>query len=358
MIGRKNWVQKLLYKQKSPNQPNQIQIIIERGDPLFAQKERPVQVIRKSKHVLLVTARTSIFDANANHFRTGRPVVCSERAPHSSDHDTSQTRLSRDSKHINFEDVNHYRTGRPVVCSQRAHQTRSSRDCKSIDLDEETDHYRTGRPVVCSQQEGSMSEEVDIDFRISGLPHSVVKQIESSRVRDLIKKIENHPHRQDLQFDLRQNKAYNPFSERSKKMIKDIGNVELFDLCETNPKTQCTECLLYWSEGIVYCTCGHLLRESAASRGTIQWTLDLLSIPTYVIKKGRRHGNRHGKTKEQRDHFVAHNLRRRCRKRGFEGIHDRFLKMKDFVNLNSNMIELKKSVSRWTRSRKKNSPIM
>ena len=125
-----------------------------------------------------------------------------------------------------------------------------------------------------------MSDEVDIDFRISGLPHSVVKQVESFRVRELIKKIENHPHRQDLQFDLRQNKAYNPFSEKSKKMIQDMGNVELFKLCETNPKTQCTECLLYWSEGIVYSTCGHLLRDSAASRGTIQWTLDLLSIPS------------------------------------------------------------------------------
>ena len=113
-------------------------------------------------------------------------------------------------------------------------------------------------------------------------------------------------------------------------MIKDMGNVKLFELCETNPKTQCTECLLYWSEGIVYCTCGHLLRESAASRGTIQWTLDLLSIPTYVIKKGRPHGNRHGKTKEQRDHFVAHKLRRTCLRRGFEGIHDRFLKDERF----------------------------
>ena len=171
-----------------------------------------------------------------------------------------------------------------------------------------------------------MSDEVDIDFRISGLPHSVVRQVESSRVRELIKKIGNHPHRQDLQFDLRQNKAYNPFSEKSKKMIKDVGNVELFELCETNPKTQCTECLLHWRECIVYCTCGHLLRESAASGGAIQWTLDLLSIPNYVIKKGRPRGNRHGKTEEQRDHFIAHNLKRRCRKRGFEGIHDRFLK--------------------------------
>ena len=122
-------------------------------------------------------------------------------------------------------------------------------------------HDRTGRPVVCSQQEGSpsMFNEVDIDFRISGLPHSVVKQADSSRVRQLIKKIEKHPHRQDLQFDLRQNEAYNQFSEKSKKKIKDMGNVELFELCETNPKTQGKECLLYWNLGIVYCTCGDLL---------------------------------------------------------------------------------------------------
>ena len=52
-------------------------------------------------------------------------------------------------------------------------------------------------------------------------------------------------------------------------MIKDMGNVELFDLCETIPKVQCSECLHHWSRGIVYCPCGHLLRESEANRGEI-----------------------------------------------------------------------------------------
>ena len=97
-------------------------------------------------------------------------------------------------------------------------------------------HDRTGRPVVIGQPTGSSTqfEEVDIDFRVSGLPHAVVKQAENSRVRELVKKIENHPHRQALQDDLQQNNAYNRFSEKSKKMIKDMGNVELFELCETN----------------------------------------------------------------------------------------------------------------------------
>ena len=56
----------------------------------------------------------------------------------------------------------------------------------------------------------------------------------------------------------------------------------------------------------------------------------LLSIPNYVIKKGRPHGHRHGKTQEQTDYHVAHNLRKRCIKRHFEGIHDRFLKDAEF----------------------------
>ena len=104
------------------------------------------------------------------------------------------------------------------------------------------------RPVLCRESKGSTStfNEVNIDFRISGLPHSVVKQAENSRVRELVKKIENHPHRQDLQADLQQNNACNPFSDKSKATIPEMGNVELFELCETNPKVQCKECLLYW----------------------------------------------------------------------------------------------------------------
>ena len=49
-----------------------------------------------------------------------------------------------------------------------------------------------------------------------------------------------------------------------------------------------------------------------------------LSIPNCVIKKGRPHGARHGKTDAQKEHFVAHNARKRCIKKNYDGIHDRF----------------------------------
>ena len=82
-------------------------------------------------------------------------------------------------------------------------------------------------------------EEIDIDFRVSGSPHAVVEQAENFRVRELVKKIESHPHRRALQADLKQHNTCNPFSEESKVMIRDMGNVELFELCETIPKVQC-----------------------------------------------------------------------------------------------------------------------
>ena len=74
-------------------------------------------------------------------------------------------------------------------------------------------------------------------------------------------------------------------------MIRDVGNIELCELLETEPKTQCTVCLSYWNIGILYCTCGHFLhKERGANHQFINYTMDLLSVPEYVIKKGRPHG--------------------------------------------------------------------
>ena len=119
---------------------------------------------------------------------------------------------------------------------------------KDTDKNVDADHDRTVRPVVCSKPVGLSSTQRSTRWTLTSEYldcHSVVKQAENSRVRELVKKIENHPHRQDLQADLQQNNAHNPFSEKSKKMIKDMGNVELFDSCETLPSVQGKECMCF-----------------------------------------------------------------------------------------------------------------
>ena len=73
-----------------------------------------------------------------------------------------------------------------------------------------------------------MVNEADMDFRIPGLPHSVVKNAQRTSVRQLILKIVNHPDRHALQKDLQQHQSFNPFSPESKQMIRDVGNIEFF----------------------------------------------------------------------------------------------------------------------------------
>ena len=237
----------------------------------------------------------SFHEEAVKHDGTGQPVVSCH----------TNNVPSFDCKSLNV-DMAHDRTEQPVVETHTENvpdssQTRSSHESTSFNVGDETIHDRTVQPVVDRDESGheeTMLNEVNMDFQIPGLPHSVVKQAESSRVRELGKKIENHPDRHALQLDLQQNKTYNPFSATAKKMIKDVGNVELFELLETDPKTQCKACLSYWSEGIVYCTCGHLLKETVANRRFIVCTMDHLSIPEYVIMKGRPHGHRYGNSQE------------------------------------------------------------
>ena len=240
-------------------------------------------------------------------FRSGRPVSTEPPSSSSSEEIDKRFLLGCESTNVSVE--------------------RLDKD-KDADENVDADQVRTERPVgseksidLFTQREG-----VDIDFRVSGLPHAVVKQAENFRVRELVKELESHPHRQALQADLQQSNAYNPFSEKSKKMIRDMGNVELFELCETIPKVQCSESLLYLNQGIVFCICRQLLRESDSSRHLHRWRLDALSIPNYVIKKGRPHGARHGRTEAQKEHFVAPKARKRCTKKNFQGFHDRFQK--------------------------------
>ena len=279
------------------------------------------------------TSRSQEIDGNSfneelsSSDRTGRPVETEE----------IQTRSSEDSKSLNVEQT-HDRTGRPVAIRHTVAVQDDPQVCHEADtlnFEDEVLRKRTERSIADHDvsHEAIMVNEADVDFRIPGLPHSVVKHEQSTSVRKLIQKIENHPDRHALQQDLRQNQSFNPFSPESKKMVQDVGNIELCELLETEPKTQCKVCLSYWNIGIVYCTCGHFLHEGReANQQFIKYTMDLLSIPEYVLKKGRPHGHRHGKKPGDREYFSANQPKTKCKKKFVQGIHDRFIRDETFRN--------------------------
>ena len=253
------------------------------------------------------------------------------------------------------------RSGQPGITQDVISvQACSSEDSKSLNV--EQTHERSGQPgedTVAVQDDPEVYHEVktlnindeiirerieaDMDFRIPGLPHSIVKHAQSASVRELIQKIENHPNRHALQRDLRQSQSFNPFSPESKQMIHEVGNIELCELLETEPKTQCKVCLAYWDIGIVYCTCGHFLRKGREeNQKFIKYTMDLLSIPDYVIKKGRPHGHRYGKNPGDREYYIANQLKKKCKKRCFQGIHDRFIRDEHFRS---------RKIEKWSKRR-------
>ena len=146
----------------------------------------------------------------------------------------------------------HDGTGEPVKSSASTHIVKEQfvpgehRDIASFNTDNEFN-----RAI----------DEENIDFNIPGVPNSTVKRSHGVNVQNLIQKIENHPQRQALQSDLQHHRAFNPFSKESQDAIKAAGNTELCELVDVDPKAQCKACLSYWDAGIVYCTCGHFLRD-------------------------------------------------------------------------------------------------
>ena len=103
-----------------------------------------------------------------------------------------------------------------------------------------------------------------------------------------------------------------------------MGNIEYFEIAEINPYIQCPNCLTYRSKGIVYCTCGTCLRPSNKVRKLNSDWHDVLSTPSYVIKKGPSHGRRHENTERQRIYHEAKLASRKAKK--YKSIQDRFLR--------------------------------
>ena len=204
------------------NQPILNPIRERTGRPVIRNDASTVQDERK-------TSRSQEIDVNSFHEelvsseRTVRPVI--ERS-------VIQAFSHEDSKDPNVGKA-HERTRRLVCVTNTENvpdssQTRSVHEGETFNVGDKTLRERMGRPVIDHDNlshETIMVKEADMDFRIPGQPHSVVKHAQSTSVRELIQKFENHPDRHALQQDLRQNQAYNQFSPKSKKMIQDVGNI-------------------------------------------------------------------------------------------------------------------------------------
>ena len=83
-----------------------------------------------------------------------------------------------------------------------------------------------------------------------------------------------------------------------------------------------------------YVNCSRRNPKRSAQRvyhtGIPVWSTARAGIPEYVIKKGRPHGHRYGKKPGNKEYYTANQLKKKCKKKYFQGIHDRFLRDQEF----------------------------
>ena len=80
--------------------------------------------------------------------------------------------------------------------------------------------------------------------------------------------------------------------------------------------------------------------DSAENRKYISAVLDTFSIPNFYIRKNRPHGHRYRKSQGCKDYFTANQLAKKCRKKKYDSIHDRYIRDKTF---RKSMIEVGRS---------------
>ena len=175
------------------------------------------------------------------------------------------------------------------------------------------------------------TDDTNIDFSVSGIPEETVKRSETLNILELIRRITRHPQKQAVQNDLDQKQSFNAFSAESKKAIKESGNIEISEIVNTEPKWQCKFCLNHCNPGIIYCACGRLMAtDSAENRKYMSSTLDSFSIANFYIRKDRPRGYRYGKAPGCKEYHTAHQLAKKCRKKGYDSIYDRYIRDKAF----------------------------
>ena len=175
------------------------------------------------------------------------------------------------------------------------------------------------------------TDDANVDFSVSGIPEEAVKRSETFNILQLIRRITRHPQKQAVQNDLDKEQSFNAFSAESKKAIKEAGNIEISEIINAEPKWQCKSCLNHCNPGVIYCVCGRLMTtDSAENRKYISSTLDSFSIPCFYIRKDRPRGHRYGKAPGCKEYHTANQLAKKCRKREYESIHDRYIRDRAF----------------------------
>ena len=83
-----------------------------------------------------------------------------------------------------------------------------------------------------------------------------------TEMRDWVDRLQDGHCDKSIDKDLKQAVVSNVFSEESKHKLKEMGNIELYELGESVRRTQCLICVKHSKEGTICCGCALCLIPS------------------------------------------------------------------------------------------------
>ena len=86
------------------------------------------------------------------------------------------------------------------------------------------------------------------------------------------------------------------FSEESRRIIHEMGNIELYELGQISRTVQCQSCLKHIQEGLIFCSCGVCLRPDEEQIQRMKARFEALIVPCFLARVNRSRGKKHGET--------------------------------------------------------------
>ena len=135
-----------------------------------------------------------------------------------------------------------------------------------------------------------------VALRVQGIPQDAVLEDQGrmTQIQELVDKLRSEYQTESIVADLGKKGNFNRFSAASKRIIFNLGTIELYELGEMSKKTQCQSCSKYSVEGLLYCSCGVCLMPSLEQKRKIKSESEILSVPFYVVTTDSSRGARRG----------------------------------------------------------------
>ena len=109
-----------------------------------------------------------------------------------------------------------------------------------------------------------------------------------SQIQELVDKLRTEHQIESITADLEKKCKFNRFSDASKRAIRELGNLDLYELGEVSKTVQCQVCFRHASEGLLYCPCGVCLMPSSEQKRKIKTQFEILSAPFYSVTTPER----------------------------------------------------------------------